>query len=87
MVSRHSTGSLTRVFGLRDDFAEQFSEVREIFSEELGFEDQRLSRMVCQQLASQHLGLAYDSKAGAPLGVLDPAWLGGVSIGLNGELP
>ena len=54
-MSNVSNDVLTRVLGLGDDLAEQFGEVGQIFAQEFGFKDNRLSSVICKQLTSKKL--------------------------------
>ena len=70
VVSSLTSDALTGIFGLGNDFGEQFSKVGQVFSQEFGFEDERLSGVICQQLTSKKLRFPCNPQSRAPFGVL-----------------
>lgn len=61
---------LTSILGLGYNFPKELGEVWQILSEELGLEDQGLSRVVCDQLTPQKLGFSCNSQCRSFFGVL-----------------
>jgi hypothetical protein len=78
-----SNYALTGIFGLGNDFGEQFSEVGQVFPQEFSFEDEGLAGVICEQLTSKKLRLPYNSQTGASLGILKQAQLDGDALSTN----